>query len=613
MGGRRGTHRASAVGALGLAAGLVVWAGAPPAAAAGEERTPRYDVTLTLRADGSMRVREAIRYDFGSAPDRHGIERFVRVELPYDELRTRAYPVDEVVASSPTGAPADVDVEDVEGSDGNGVVRLRVGDPDETVSGVHDYVLEYDVRGVVDTTATGQELNWTAVGPRWAVAIERATVRVQGRAGVSRATCLEGVPGTSGRCAAQVDGAVATFTADGVDAGEAVTVVAGYPAATFPGAEPLLDEIWSVDRAFARDAVPVVGGLVAGAGLSLGALGLLWRRSRDERSGLGGPGSEVRATPPDGMRPGQVGTLIDEHAQVVDVTATLVDLAVRGFLVIEEVPAPEPAVGEQATASNGRDWRLVKVARPAGGPGEELLPYEAALLGALFEGRDAVRLSEVRQSFSSRLAAVRAMMHRDVAERGWFHGDPASVRARWLGAGIAVLLVGVVLTVVLAATSRWALLGVGLMGGGVVLVAVSRRMPARTAAGARALAQARGFRQYLETAEVEHALPDRGEEFSRYLPYAIAFGLAPRWAAAARGSPPGAPRLRRRPGTRAVPAGTASGRRWAPSPARRRTPSRRRPPSRSQRGRSVAGTRSAVEVAAARGEPAGGRMLGGHN
>lgn len=550
MGSRRGRRWAPAGGALGLAVGLAVpvWAAAPSTAVApGEERTPRYDVTLTLRADGSMRVREAIRYDFGFPSVRHGIERFVRVEAPFDGQRTRTYPVDEVAASSPTGAPAGVDVEDDEGSDGNDVVRMRIGDPDETVSGVHDYVLEYDVRGVVDTTATGQELNWTAVGPRWAVAIERATVRVQGPAGVSRAACFEGIPGSSGPCAAQVDGAVATFTADGVSAGEGVTVVAGFPAGTFPGAAPLLEEIWSLDRAFARDAVPVAGGLAGGLGLSLGALGLLWRRSRDERSELGRPGSEVRVTPPDGMRPGQVGTLIDEHAQVADVTATLVDLAVRGFLVIEELPAPEPAVGEQGAPVVARDWRLVKAAPAAsGGQGQELLPYETALLGALFEGRNAVRLSEVRESFATKLAAVRAMMHRDVAERGWFHGDPASVRTRWLGGGIAVLLVGVVLTVVLAATTRWALLGVGLVVGGVVLVAVSRRMPARTAAGARALAQARSFRHYLETAEVEHALPERGEEFSRHLPYAIAFGLAPRWAArfeglAARGASPVAP------------------------------------------------------------------------
>ena len=39
----------------------------------------------------------------------------------------------------------------------------------------------------------------------------------------------------------------------------------------------------------------------------------------------------VEYAPPDSIRPGQVGTLIDETATPLDVTATMVDLAVRGY------------------------------------------------------------------------------------------------------------------------------------------------------------------------------------------------------------------------------------------------------------------------------------------
>ena len=37
------------------------------------------------------------------------------------------------------------------------------------------------------------------------------------------------------------------------------------------------------------------------------------------------------------MLPGQVGTLVDEHANLIDVTATIVDLAVRGWLTITDL------------------------------------------------------------------------------------------------------------------------------------------------------------------------------------------------------------------------------------------------------------------------------------
>ena len=40
--------------------------------------------------------------------------------------------------------------------------------------------------------------------------------------------------------------------------------------------------------------------------------------------------------PPAGLSPGEAGTLVDDQAGIRDITATLVDLAVRGFIVIEE-------------------------------------------------------------------------------------------------------------------------------------------------------------------------------------------------------------------------------------------------------------------------------------
>ena len=46
----------------------------------------------------------------------------------------------------------------------------------------------------------------------------------------------------------------------------------------------------------------------------------------------------VEFVPPDRLRPGQLGTLVDFKANPLDVTATIVDLAVRDYLVIEEIP-----------------------------------------------------------------------------------------------------------------------------------------------------------------------------------------------------------------------------------------------------------------------------------
>jgi len=40
--------------------------------------------------------------------------------------------------------------------------------------------------------------------------------------------------------------------------------------------------------------------------------------------------------PPDQLTPGEAGTLVDSSADMRDITSTIVDLAVRGYLLIEE-------------------------------------------------------------------------------------------------------------------------------------------------------------------------------------------------------------------------------------------------------------------------------------
>ena len=62
-------------------------------------------------------------------------------------------------------------------------------------------------------------------------------------------------------------------------------------------------------------------------------------------------------------------------------------------------------------------------------------------------------------------------------------------------------------------------------------LATTRNAPARTAKGTAALQQARGFELYLTKAEANQLRFEEGEDlFSKYLPYAIAFGVADKWA-----------------------------------------------------------------------------------
>lgn len=256
--------------------------------------------------------------------------------------------------------------------------------------------------------------------------------------------------------------------------------------------------------------------------------------------------------PPDGVRPGQIGTLIDEQADVIDVTATIVDLAVRGYLLIEE----------EDRARTGRlDWTLRRLDRPQA----DLLPYERILLDALLtapdgSGRDAVKLSELGGTFATKLAQVRSAMYDDVVKQGWFARRPDTVRSRWTVTGILVTLLGIAGTVALAFTTEWALAGLALIIAGAALAYGGQYMPAKTARGATVLAHTIGFRAFLERGVIPEgegtASRQRIALFSRLLPYAVVFDAVPKWAQTVKdaGSGPRAPTTCT--GTRARPNGT---------------------------------------------------------
>jgi len=521
---------------LGAAAASALWLlAAVPAGAGSDESITAYDVALTVRVDGILHVREQIAYDFGSN-SRRGIFRIIPTTQRYDDTRDRIYELGNVKVSSPTGAPADVKIED------GASTTIRIGDPDRTISGEHTYVIDYEVAGALNSFSDHEELYWNAIGPDWRVPIGAATATVDMPADITEVACFGGPVGSTLPCASGVhDGRRGTFRQAALDPNNAFTVVVGVPAGSVP-AEPILEERFSFARAFAVN-TQTVGGLAA-VGLLIGAgIGwLAWSRGRDRRYvgqalGLGPaagqidvqehrplfakPDGAVEFAPPDGIRPGQVGTLIDEEAHVLDVTATIVDLAVRKYLFIEELP--------RMSWFHPRDWRLTRLDAPI----EALLPYERRLHAALFRGGGQVLMSDLKDTFASSMTDVQNQLYVDVVKRGWFFRRPDKVRGTWVFGGVVLTAVGAGLTCVLAKYTQAALIGLGVVAGGIVLLASAKVMPARTARGSAALARVLGFRQYIKTAEVEQLrFEERESIFSRYLPYAVVFGETDRWAKA---------------------------------------------------------------------------------
>jgi hypothetical protein len=314
--------------------------GAVTPASAQFEHIESYHVAITVEHDGTLSVDERIRYDFGSSPH-HGIFRTIPVVYRFDSKKNRVYQLHLEHVTATGGASANVDLSR------NGADEvIKIGDKDRTITGVHTYDIAYRVEGALNAFADHDELYWNAIGDEWPVAITDATVDVTIPGTTTQVTCFQGPTGSSLPCEDQTfdESGTAHFGSTSLGSFDALTIVVGFAKGVVsPSPAPILVDRWSLARAFTLNpaTVGIASVLLLGFVLFFGRLA--WKTGRDRRYvgsavdvafGPGGPTGEaptrpdqeqavplferndfpIEFEPPEGVRPGQVGTLLDEVA-----------------------------------------------------------------------------------------------------------------------------------------------------------------------------------------------------------------------------------------------------------------------------------------------------------
>ena len=395
-------------------------------------------------------------------------------------------------------------------------------------NGSTEIVMSYTVTGAVVTIESGTALRWRML-QGLSAQVAQFSAKVQIPTQFSYIKCTAGSPNSTVPCsfaAAGTEGAqVPTFRDGPRGEGEVVAIDIGFP----PGAiatNEVIDYRWTLGRAFSASPLPLA--LALGL-LALGGVALygLHRRAGADRSSDGqistagefvptGAGrSEFRVV--GDVRPGHVGTVADERVDPIDVTATLVDLAVRGHLVIIELPR------ESEFART--DWEIRRV---DGSPG--VRPFEQQLLDGIAAPGSSVRVSELASRVQESIGGVQNALYDEMVSNGWFERRPDDTRNRWTQLALAALIISVVVTGVLAAFTTFGLVGLALIAVSLGLVFVAQEMPARTPKGAALLGGLGALRSDLMSHPTNQLTPG-GElqEISQVLPYAIVLGGADRW------------------------------------------------------------------------------------
>ena len=504
----------------GLLLLVAVFAGSSAPRAFAAEAVARYTVAGSISPDGSLAVTATITFD-GAAPSSL-VQRFATTREVMDdrEYVFQLHDIKATVGGQPLNAAVTQEATQT-------VVTL----PTQGVTA--PVVLSYTVTGAAIKEATGQTtVSWPMLqGLSLPVHLFNATITVPTM--IESVQCKAGPPVSPGVCAFWGGGTDdypnPTFTDGPRGAGEIVEPIVRFPAGTVAANEQIR-ELWTLGRAFSTEPLPLALALIV---LALGGLGFwaLHRRIGRDAAGGGeqtlvadfhpvGPGeAEFRVL--NGVRPGQVGTLVDERVDPVDVTATLIDLAVRGHLRFTELP-------RSSTYAQG-EWTLTRLAG-----GDELRRYEKTLLDAVApDGGEPVAVASLPEVVGGVIGTVQDQLYDDVVQLGWFAQRPDQTRNSWFKGGLIFFVASVIATMLLAAFTSFGLLGLALIVVSLLVIFLGQEMPARSSKGV-AILNGLGLLRAQLLGHPTDQMPKGRElhELSEVLPYAVVLGGYQRWLTA---------------------------------------------------------------------------------
>ena len=471
------------------------------------EHIKSFDSTITINKDGTIDVKETIIYNFDSL-QKHGIYR----EIPFIktnqdgkqfELRFSNFSVTDENENSYKYVKSWIDEK---------LIRLKIGDADRLITGIHTYIISYQVAGALTYFFDHDELYWNVIGNEWKVPIASTTASVVWPQEIKKedvkGICYTGITGSKeSLCSvlpSLLDRAKMVIKSNGsFGSGEGLTVVISFPKNIVTVLEP---------KEFVSFWNTWVGQLLIGL---MGLIGLIWyvllpffiiyrwiRYGRDPKGTVGV--TTAWFDPPktqDGKRfltPGEVGTLGDETVDMKDISATIVDLARRGYLIIDE--------------RKKGDYYLIKNNQPrtTGPVVQALLEYEKLLLNKFFGNEKEIRIKD--EELSTEVAQIKNEMYEQVVEDKLFDKNPQTTR-----------------------TGYYVVAGIALFTGNFFLAIVAflfgRVMPRKTVFGVEAKNVAFSLKNFLGSQQRQLEFQaDKQLMFERLLPFAVAFGVEKIWA-----------------------------------------------------------------------------------
>ncbi|MFA6082325.1 MAG: DUF2207 domain-containing protein [Patescibacteria group bacterium] len=490
-----------------------------------------FNSDANIQTDGTVLFKETIAVDFESA--KHGIYR----EIPYIYRNSDKTTYTKVDIQS---VLIDQQGEQFTSSKNGDYVELKIGNPNQTITGKHTYDLTYVVTGILLGYADYDELYWNVTGNQWAVPIEHATASVTlPLDGMVQSSCYVGAAGSTESCTKnETSSGKVTFSSTKVlNPEEQLTYAVAFIKEMVPLLTVSSDNQTHSDSFYAAMIGTFLLVLIIGPAMLVRKW---WKNGRDRKliktansqieSSVGLFEHETIApefAPPLNLRPAEMNAVLTERTKPAGIAATIVDLAARGYLTITDQP--------KTNIFSRVNFVMTKTDKVP----SDLSEYEKYLYDQLFLGRNEISTNELSRKFVTQTLEINKLIMNKVTTDQYFTGNPDVVRRRYLIWGIVLACLSpflVYFTIFIGPEFVNAVaygLAAGLTIFGAFMAIFAYAMPAKTALGHETANKILGYKMFIGSTEKYRAkFMENNNIFIDVLPYAIVFGLTDKLAKA---------------------------------------------------------------------------------
>lgn len=461
---------------------------------------------IQVNKDSTLLITEKIIADCGNASGKHGIFRILPTVLRTTD-KTISMPIELVNITDFSGKSLQYSSQT---DYTNKTLTWKIGDPNVTVTGENDYLITYRVKNVINfDNPNFDELYWNLNGNFWDLETDSFTGKIvfpkevtKNNTQVDYYVGALNSKGKEGVGYEWVADNILQFKADKtLLVGEGITASVTFPKNIFTPYAPTFTEKYAL---YLWLLIPLIAFIVSFK---------IWEKYGKDPASRKTIIAEFDV--PEKLSPLELGTLFTNGTLKNEfITASIINLAVKKIIQIEEVK-------KTGFLSFGKDYKLIVI---NGDRLTELSVAERALYEAIFEGKEEILLSSLKNEFYKSLPEIKKVTLGSLEEKKLIEKSGLTYQ-------IVFIVVGILLAVATFFLASFSLLSLPAMLLATLIVFVfAIFMPKRTPTGAEVNWKTKGFRLYMETAEKYRAeFYEKENIFEKLLPYAIMFGMTKLW------------------------------------------------------------------------------------